>query len=445
MCCPQRCEASTRSLPLSLDHVRAAAERLRGRVHRTPVDYSRTFSEMCGCQVYLKLENLQRTGAYKVRGALNRLLTLEEAQLRRGVIAASSGNHAQGVAFAAAAVGAPATIVMPASAQMAKVAATRGYGAEVVLHGQVFDEAHAYAQHLARERGLAYIHPFDDWMVMAGQGTIALELLEDRPDLDLLLVPIGGGGLIAGIAVAAKSLRPELRVVGVQSEAAAACYRAFVGQRRALPASGSTIADGTLVKQPGELTMQVIRAWVDQIVVVPEERIYEAMVLLMERQKTVAEGAGALPLAALLAGRVRAPEARVGVVISGGNVDMTTMDRVIEYGLTSAGRHLVLTTTLEDRPGELYRLSQHLAAQNVNIIEVEHRRRGVQLPITHVELELVLETRDRAHGEEVVRALRAAGYAVHLLHPPRAAGGRAAEPRARPRSGVQQAPTQVAP
>ncbi|MBI4492639.1 MAG: threonine ammonia-lyase [Chloroflexi bacterium] len=392
--------------------MRAAAERLRGKIHRTPTQHSRTFSALCGCEVYLKLENLQRTGAYKIRGALNRILTLEPDQQRRGVVAASSGNHAQGVALAAATVGVPATIVMPTSAPMAKVAATQGYGAQVILHGQYFDEAHAYALELARGRGLTYVHPFEDWMVMAGQGTIALEVLEDVPDLDVLLVPIGGGGLIAGMSTAARALRPTLRIVGVQAEGSDACYRAFHGTFEGPLVGVTSIADGVVVKQSGQWTMEVIRRCVDEIVVVAEDSICEAMVLLMEREKTVAEGAGALALAALLSRRVTARGARVGVLVSGGNIDLTVMDRVIQYGLTSAGRYLVLTTALEDRPGQLLRLTQLLAEQNVNIVEVVHRRRGVRLPISQVELELTLEARDQAHGRQVIQALRAAGYSV---------------------------------
>lgn len=398
---------------LTLQDVLAAAERLRGKVHRTPIHHSRTFSALCKCEVYLKLENMQRTGAYKIRGALNRILTLKPQQQRRGVVAASSGNHAQGVALAAATVGVPATIVMPSNAPMAKVAATRGYGAEVVLHGQLFDEAHAYAQDLARSRHLVYIHPFDDWMVMAGQGTIALEMVEDVPELDVLLVPIGGGGLIAGMATAARALRPLLRIVGVQAEGADACFRAFHGRPDAPPVGGYTIADGVIVKHPGQHTMEVIRRCVDEIVVVPEESICEAMVLLMEREKMVAEGAGALALAALLSRRVTAPGARVGVLVSGGNIDMTLMDRVIQHGLTSAGRNVVLATALTDSPGQLLRLTQLLAEHNVNIIEVVHRRRGMRLPINQVELELTLETRDAAHARQVIQAMRAAGYPVH--------------------------------
>jgi threonine dehydratase len=400
---------------ISLQDVRAAAERLRGRAHWTPASYSSTFSAMRGCQVYLKHENRQRTGSFKFRGALNCILLLDEAQRRRGVVAASSGNHAQGVALAAATVGVPATIVMPASASMAKVAATRGYGAEVVLKGIVFDDAHAHALELARTRGLTYVHPFEDWTVMAGQGTIALEMIEDIQDVQVLVVPVGGGGLISGIAVAAKQLRPEIRVFGVQSERASACYRALHANRVGRAPAQATIADGIMVKQPGRHTMQVIREYVDDIVLVPEERIYEAMVLLLEREKSVAEGAGALALAALLSGVLAVKGVTVGALISGGNVDLTVMDRVIEYGLTSAGRHLVLRTSVEDKPGQLYRLTRYLAEQNVNILEVEHRRRGVRLPINEVELDLVLETRDLAHGRGVVRALRAAGYRVRQL------------------------------
>ncbi len=406
--------AITADIQLSLDDVRQAAERIDPFVHRTPFQRSRTFSRMVGAEVYLKLENLQRTGSYKLRGALNRVLTLSEQEKERGVIAASAGNHAQGVAVAAISSGVKATIVMPSSAALAKVAATREYGARVILHGQTFDDAQEHALRLATERGLTYIHPFDDWMVMAGQGTVALEMLQEVPDLDVIVVPVGGGGLIAGISVAAKSLRPRMRVIGVQAAAAPACWTAYHGTQSAHPTTLSTIADGIAVKRPGELTMAVIRRYVDDMVLVKDEAIYEAIVLLMERAKTVAEGAGAVALASLLSGQVEAIGQKVGVLVSGGNIDLNMVDRVIQHGLTSAGRYLMLRTYLQDKPGQLYALTKLLARRGVNIIEVVHHRAGVNLPTDMVELELTLETRDRAHGEAVVQALRHAGYRVEL-------------------------------
>ncbi|HEY2596242.1 MAG TPA: threonine ammonia-lyase, partial [Chloroflexota bacterium] len=337
--------------------MRAAAERIDGSVRWTPCWESRTFSELCGGRVWLKYENLQRTGSYKLRGALNRILTLFPEARSRGVIAASAGNHAQGVAVAASIAGVPATIVMPVQAPLAKVSATRGYGARVILHGEVFDEAHAEAMRIAAREGLTYVHPFDDPLIMAGQGTVGLEILEAAPEVDTLVVPIGGGGLIAGISIAAKALRPDLRIYGVQAAGANATALAFRDQYTGPLESPTTIADGLLTRSPGERTLPLIRAHVDDVVTVSDESIAEAVVLLMERAKTVAEPAGAVALAALLSGAVPAANRTSCAVISGGNVDPNMMDRLLQFGLGAAGRHLRLRTQLFDRPGALVRLS----------------------------------------------------------------------------------------
>src|SRR5579864_142586 len=352
---------------LTVEDIRAAAERIRGRVHLTPCWESRTFSELCGGRVWLKYENLQRTGSYKIRGALNRILTLAPEARAKGVIAASAGNHAQGVAVAADIAQVHATIVMPRQAPLAKVAATRGYGARVILHGDVFDEAHAEALRIASAEGLTYVHPFDDAMVMAGQGTVALEILEAAPEIDTLVVPIGGGGLISGVATAAKALNPHMRVFGVQASGANATALAFHDRFTAPLASPATIADGLLTRAPGELTLPIIRQYVDDVVTVSDESIAETVVLLMERGKTVAEPAGAVALAALLSGAVHVPNARVCAVISGGNVDPNMMGRLIQFGLSAAGRHLRLRTELTDRPGALVGLSTVIAEQGANI------------------------------------------------------------------------------
>ncbi len=397
--------------------MRAAAERIASSVHLTPCWESRTFSELCGGRVWLKYENLQRTGSYKLRGALNRVLTLSAEARSRGVIAASAGNHAQGVAVAASIAGVPATIVMPVQAPLAKVSATRGYGARVILHGEVFDEAHAEALRIAAREGLTYVHPFDDPMIMAGQGTVALEILEAAPEVDTLVVPIGGGGLIAGISVAAKALRPRLRIYGVQAAGANATALAFHDQFTAPLESPTTIADGLLTRSPGEQTLPIIRGHVDDVVTVSDESIAEAVVLLMERAKTVAEPAGAVALAALLSGVVPAAKRTSCAVISGGNVDPNMMDRLLQFGLGASGRHLRLRTELTDRPGALVGLSTVIAEQGANIFEVVHHRIGSSHSVNVVDLSLTLEVRDRAHGEAVIQALRAAGYVAEIVQP----------------------------
>jgi threonine dehydratase len=404
-------------LEVSLEAVREAASRLEGRVHRTPCWESRTFSELCGGRVWLKYENLQRTGSYKLRGALNRILTLPADARQRGVIAASAGNHGQGVAVAAQLAGVSATIVMPSQAPLAKVSATKGYGARVILHGEVFDEAHAEALRIAEKEGLTYVHPFDDPAVMAGQGTVALEVLEAAPEVDTLVVPIGGGGLIAGMSVAAKSIKPEIRVVGVQAVGANATHLAFHDRYEGPLDSPQTIADGLLTRAPGKCTLPLIRGYVDDVVTVSDESIAETVVLLMERAKTVAEPAGAVALAALLSGTVAASGHTSCAIISGGNVDPNMMDRLLQYGLGASGRHLRLRTKLHDRPGALVRLSTIIADQGANIFEVVHHRIGSSNSVNVVDLELTLEVRDRAHGEALLDALRVAHYAAEVVEP----------------------------
>jgi threonine dehydratase len=403
--------------------VEAAAARLAPYLRSTPTVPSRFFSEIAGCTVYLKEENLQRGGSFKLRGALNRLLTLPPAERERGVITASAGNHGQGVAIAAGIVRCRATVVMPLNAPLAKVEATRGYGARVVLHGASYDDAHEHAHRLAAARGLAYVPAFDDLAVMAGQGTVALEMLAAVPDLEALVVPVGGGGLIGGMATVAKAHTLPLRVYGVQAAGAAAAVEAFhTGHVRPTP-EVHTFADGIAVKAPSALTLAHLRERVDDVVAVSDDWIAE----------TVVEGAGAAGLAALIAGHVPLVGARVGVVLSGGNIDLTTIDRVVQHGLTAAGRYLVFRTRLEDRPGELVRLSKVLARERVNILDVRHHVRGVALGVNEVELELTVETRNVAHAEQVLARLRAAGYVVVPEPRPGGSGAGAAAPG--PRSG----------
>ena len=397
----------------TLADVQAAAARLAGKVRRTPCEPSRTFSQLCGAEVWLKYENLQRTGAYKLRGALNHILTLPDEVRQRGVICASAGNHAQGVAVAAELAGVAATVVMPRTAPLAKVSATRGYGARVILHGDVFDDAQLEARRICAAEGLAYVPPFDDLAIIAGQGTVALEVLADMPQLGTLVVPIGGGGLIAGIALTAKQLRPAVRVIGVQASGANATYLAFHDRYTGPLQSLSTIADGLMTRTPGDLTLPIIRQYVDAVVTVDDTAITQAVVLLVERAKTIAEPAGAAALAALLSGAVTPElcgEGPICVIISGGNVDLNLIDRIMQRGLGAAGRHLRLRTKLIDRPGVLRHLSGILADHGVNVMDVVHHRLGPSLAINEVELELTLEVRDHEHGAIVLQALREAGY-----------------------------------
>ncbi len=396
--------------------IRAAAQRLAGRVHRTPLERQATFSARVGVPVYLKLENLQKTGSFKLRGALNKILQLSPEQRQAGVVAASAGNHAQGVAYAARELGVRALIVMPQGAPTSKVAATREYGAEVVLAGESYDEAFEVALELANRRGLHLIHAFDDEAVMAGQGTVALEILDELPDVATVVVPVGGGGLMAGMAVALKAERPEIRLVGVQAEGADAVVQALARplQPPSPPPAPGTIADGIAVKRPGRLTLPILAQYVDELVTVSDDEIASTILTFMERMKLVVEGAGAAAVAALLARKatVRGPAV---AVVSGGNIDVDMIARIIERGLVRTGRRLRLLIRLADRPGALHRLTGVVAAGHGNILGIEHDRTNVQAPIGTTEVTLWVAVRDEGHGEELVARLRAAGYQVKHL------------------------------
>lgn len=399
---------------LTLKAIKEAAVLLRDVVRRTPLLYSHSYSQSTGAQIYLKTENLQRTGSFKIRGAYVKMWHLPPEARKLGVIAASGGNHAQGVALAGRRLGVPTTIVMPEDASLAKIMATRHRGAEVLLRGTVFDQAQTYARRLQRQRGLAFIPAFDDYQVMAGQGTIALEVLEDLPDADLLLAPVGGGGLIAGVALAAKELRPQMRIIGVQASAAHAAAASFRHGRRETHLSAGTIADGIAIQRPGRLTLPIIQKYVDDMVTVEEEDISQAMVMLLERSKLVVEGAGAVGLAALLSGRVRAEGQKAVALLSGGNVDINLVAKIINHGLATAGRYLILRTRLPDRAGRLFLLLSRLAEKKVNIINIQHRRERPGLPLGQAEVELTLETRDVSHCQEVVEHLARSGYEVEV-------------------------------
>lgn len=394
---------------VTIDDIRAAREAIGDAVKESPCQPSAAFHPQDGGRLFLKYENLQRTGSFKERGALHRLLALDERARRRGVITASAGNHGQAVAFHAARLKIPSLVVMPALTPLVKVVSTRGFGAEVVLEGDSFDDAAAIARKLETERGLTFVHPFDDPLVIAGQGTIGLELLEQVPDLDTVIVPIGGGGLIAGIAVALKSLRPGIRVVGVQTAALPSMKQSIdAGERRTLPPA-QTIADGIAVKQPGALTLELVRRFVDDLVVVDEEEIASAILLLLEREKTVTEGAGAAAFAAFYHQRVAAPGSCACVLLSGGNIDVNLLSRIIERGLSKAGRLIRLYVEIHDRPGALAKLLERLAATGANVLEVYHQR-AFGVGLGDVVVELKLETRGRSHVTELRTRLAEHGY-----------------------------------
>jgi threonine dehydratase len=385
---------------------------LKPRLHHTPLALSRTLHDITGADVYLKAENMQRSGSFKVRGASYKISRLSEQEYRCGVIAASAGNHAQGVAIAASQLQVPCTIVMPETAPLAKVMATQGYGANVVLHGFTYDDAYQRCLALQKESGATFVHAFDDPDVIAGQGTLGLEMLSDLPDADALIVPIGGGGLIAGIAIAARALRPDITIIGVQAAGAPSCRTSLdAGEPHTVP-SIATIADGIAVKRPGTLTFSIIQRLVDDVVLVNDEAIIASVLLLMERSKMLVEGAGAVGVAALLHGAVKLKGKKVLVPLTGGNIDINLVGRFIEHGLAAAGRYFVMHTRLDDRPGELMRLLTIIAEMRINVIDVRHQRISNRLPIMQREETLTLETVDRAQCEQLLHRLRTAGYIV---------------------------------
>lgn len=399
---------------VTLKDIEAAAKRLETVIHKTPLEASHTFGEMAGQEVFLKLENLQRTGSFKVRGAANCIQTLTDEQKSHGVIAASAGNHAQGVALGARAAGIKATIVMPEGAPLAKVEATKGYGAEVVLAGSVYDEAYAESVRLQGLTGATFVHAYDDPAVIAGQGTIGLEILAQQPDIKSIVVPIGGGGLLAGIATAVKSVAPHIKVFGVQASGAPAMYLSKHAGKYVETPEAVTIADGIAVKAPGKLTYQLIQKYVDDIVVVKDDDIAATILLMMERAKMLSEGAGAIGLAAILHGSL--PNlGKTATVVSGGNIDVNTIARIIENGLIKSGRRVKFRTHLTDRPGELLKLISYIKEHRANIVFIHHEHAGRNLPIGQTLVDMDLDTRDMAHAEVIIATLRRAGYRVELI------------------------------
>ncbi len=395
------------ALPL----LRAAHARLTPYIRRTPTVYSYWLSETTGLEVHLKLENLQRTGAFKIRGALNRVLQLTEAELRRGLIAASAGNHAQGLALAAKLAGGQATIVMPLSTPILKVQRTEGFGARVILHGESFDQAQAHMRELAARENSIIVPAFDDPDIILGQGTAGLEFLEDAPDLDAVVIPIGGGGLCAGMALAYKALSPKTRIIGVQAAGAAPMVHSFQSGQPSPVADPRTIADGIRVGVVGQWTWELVRRHVDECITVEEDEIVDAVLQTIEKSKVVAEAAGVPGIAAILAGKIQGAK-KIGTIVSGGNIDLHLMARIIENGLERAGRTHVLRLRTPDLPGQLKRIVEVLAEQGSNIVDVQHYRAGWRVPLGFVDIDVLIETRKRGEGELVERALQARGITL---------------------------------
>ena len=391
---------------LTIDDIIEAQRTLEGNVKRTPLNHSSTFSKMTGCEVYIKHENLQKAGSFKVRGAYNKIAHLEESKRKKGVVAVSTGNHAQGVAVAATIFGINSTIVMPKGAPIPKIEATKGYGGNVILAGDSFEVAFTKAKEIEETENLTLIHAFDDPYVTAGQGTIGLEILEDLPGVDLVICPIGGGGLISGIATAIKTKRPKCRVVGVQAREMDAAYRSFRKGTLTRTGKGSTIADGIAIKSPSEFTFSIIKSQLDDIVIVKEEEIAQAILLLLERCKSVAEGAGAVALAALLNQNIAKKGEKIVLVVSGGNVDITILRKLITQGLIKSGRYRELKVLVEDKPGRLEDLLEIISEMEANVIDINVDRFSPDLPFNYVVAQLALETKNLEHSKEILKEIQ---------------------------------------
>ena len=406
-------QATSRTGRLTFEAISDAAERLRGQIERTPMRHSRTLSDITGAEVYVKFENLQFTAAFKERGALNKLLLLSPEERARGAIAASAGNHAQGLAYHGARLGVPTTIVMPRTTPMVKVQHTRNFGAEVILHGEAYDDANAFAQALCLERGMTFVHPFNDFDVMAGQGTVAIEMLEDVPDLDILPIPIGGGGLISGMAVAAKTMRPEIRIIGVEP----AMYPSFTARLRNIPArlGGQTIAEGIAVKQVGDLTYATARPLIEDVLLIEEADFESAIALYCNVEKTVAEGAGAASLAALLAHPEIFRGQKVGLILCGGNIDSRLLASVLTRELVREQRIFTVRLAGDDRPGLLAMIANMIGDAGGNIISFDHNRLALDVPAKGAEFDIQIETRDAAHTRDVIDMLRRAGFPPRIV------------------------------
>ncbi|MDD6483795.1 MAG: threonine ammonia-lyase [Clostridiales bacterium] len=397
---------------LALQEIEKAVARLRPTIHRTKIEKSTTFSAMSGAEVYLKFENQQKTGSFKIRGASNKIAALvERGEIKMGV-ASSAGNHAQGVAYASHVHGIPATIVMPKSTPIAKVSATEGYGAKVVLHGDCYDDAYKKAVEIQEKEGATFLHPYDDLEVIAGQGTIGIEILEDLPTVDMVVVPAGGGGLLSGVAACIKQINPRVKIIGVQAQGAPAIANSFKAKKLCTTETVSTIADGIAVKVPGTNTIELINKYVDDVVTVSDAEISAAILLLLERTKQVVEPAGATPLAAVLNGKLDVKGKKVACVLSGGNIDVSFIQRIIELGLASRQRKLKFSTTLLDIPGSLEHLSHSLSEVNANIVMVQYDRSSAELDPNEAIIHIACEVGGKEHGEKVVKTLKSHGYKV---------------------------------
>ena len=403
-----------RVVSVKYEQIEKAAERLSGVVHQIPLSGSTTFSQLSGSELYLKLENQQKTGSFKVRGAYNKIATLvEKGEKPKSVVASSAGNHAQGVAFAANALGIPATIVMPKSAPLAKVSATEEYGATVVLAGDCYDDAYKFARELCEKEGAVFIHPFDDEDVIAGQGTIALEILRDNPTIDVVLVPAGGGGLLAGVAFAMKHINPRVKVVGVQAEGANAIVRTFKEKKQIKLSRVETIADGIAVKEPGTLTTEMINKYVDDMVTVSDSDIAATILLLLERSKLVVEPAGAASLAVALNGHGKMlKNKKVACILSGGNIDVSFIHRIVEKGLANRGRQVRFSTVMLDIPGSLEHFSRIVARCGANIIRIQHDRMDANIRLDEAILHVTCEVGGWEHSAELIRTLEEEGYVI---------------------------------
>lgn len=397
---------------VTFSDIKNAKNLLSKVINNTPCDFSATYSNITGGNIYLKLENLQKTGSFKVRGAYAKLSSLSDQEKEAGVITASSGNHAQGVAYAASMCGIKATVFMPVPTSLSKVQAVRNYGAEVILNGQTFDESYSYAKELQKEKGGAFIHPFDDPMVIAGNGTLALEILETFPDIQAIVAPVGGGGLISGIAIASKSVKPHVKIIGVQVAGSNAMKLSIEKDRLIELEYANSIADGIAVRQVSEDTFQMVKRYVDDIVIVDDEEITSVILMLLERSKLMVEGAGALALTAALYAKISLHGLKTALIISGGNIDINILTKIIDRGLIKSGRLVHIIVELHDAPGVLSKLTGIIGDMGVNIINVKHERYSLEMPLKQTNVELTLETRGFEHIEELLKKLRASGYNV---------------------------------
>ena len=397
---------------MDLNQIISAREKMKGIIHQTPLDFSQTFTDMSHNEVYLKLENLQKTGSFKVRGSINKLTSLSKEELSKGVIAASAGNHAQGVAYSSKMLNIPCTIVMPKGAPLSKIQATKNYGAEIVLEGDVFDDALAHAMELSEKQGFTLVHTFDDDEIIAGQGTVGLEILEQLPDVEAIICPVGGGGLIAGIAVAVKEKNPNVAIYGVEASACPSMAQSLLEKKPITVPSSPTVADGIAVKKPGVRNLEIVEKYVDDLVTVDELEMIRTMFLLLERNKLLVEGSGASSLAALLYEKLNIKGKKVVALLSGGNVDVNFISRIIERGMVEAGRYARFSIIIVDKPGGLQRVLTNITEADANILSVHHTRMGRNIYPGYTEIEFAVETKSHEHILDLQKALTAKGYRV---------------------------------